>query len=134
MDLMEARGTLPRPSPGLLSWAAGLTARRSLALDRPRVIQYWRLACARETGSPRPSWSWRAPPTPPPNETLTATSAPPPTPGASEATPAPPPPTIPATVVTPAGSSAPATATAGSLSTRPNGVVVQAGGLARAPG
>ena len=78
-----------------------------------------------------------APPTafvfPTPNETLTAIFAPTTTPGTSEATPAPPPPTIPATVVTPAGSSAPPTATAGSLSTRPNGTVVQAERLESAP-
>lgn len=77
-----------------------------------------------------------APPTafvfPTPNETLTAIFAATATPEASASTSTPPPAaTIAATVVTPAG--VPATATVSSLSTRPNGVVVQAERLDSAP-
>jgi hypothetical protein len=77
-----------------------------------------------------------APPTafvfPTPNETLTAIFAPTATVGSSVSTATPPPATIPATVVTPLA--APATATISSLTTRPNGVVVQAERLEIAPG
>jgi hypothetical protein len=77
-----------------------------------------------------------APPTafvfPTPNETLTAIFAATATPEASASTSTPPPAaTIAATVVTPAG--VPATPTVSSLSTRPNGVVVQAERLDSAP-
>jgi hypothetical protein len=62
---------------------------------------------------------------PTPNETLTAIFAPTETSAVASETPAPPPsPTGAATVVTPVATSA--TATGGSLSTRPNGVVIQA--------
>ena len=76
-----------------------------------------------------------APPTafvfPTPNETLTAIFAPTATPAAPE-TPTPPSPaTVIATIVTPAG--APPTATLASLSSRPNGVIVEAARLDPAP-
>ena len=70
---------------------------------------------------------------PTPNETLTAIFAPTATPGGATVIPATAPPIIPPTVLTPAGPSAPSTATVSGLSTRPNGVVVQAERVESAP-
>lgn len=70
---------------------------------------------------------------PTPNTTLTAIFAPTATPGASTVITTTPPPIVPPTIVTPAGPAAPPTAPVGSLSTRPNGVVVQAERVESAP-
>jgi len=100
-----------RPRPWLLPLAAVLAA--AVACDLPGA----------------------APPTPfvfpTPNETLTAVFAPTPTAPAVDVPSPTPPPTVAATVVTPVV--APPTATLGSLSSRPNGSVLEALHLASAP-